>query len=100
MALFEASSLSVGSVIVETTQQKGHDPAFWASKASDKIVSVGGECHPIIADQAEAFKKNVEATVLFYIQEAIKSDRTTLIAELEKQGQVEMAKIIRSLSWR
>ena len=57
MALFEASSLSVGSVIVETTQQKGHDPAFWASKASDKIVSVGGECHPIIADQAEAFKK-------------------------------------------
>ena len=33
----------------------------------------------------------------YYIKEAIKSDRTTLIGELEKQGQSEMANIIRRL---
>ena len=97
MALFEASTLEVGSVVVATTQDKGHDPEFWAKAASDRIVSVGGNCHPLIAQQAEAFKQSVEKTVSFYIKEAIKSDRTTLIAELERQGHADMANIIRSL---
>ena len=97
MALFEASALEVGSVVVATTQDKGHDPEFWAKAASDRIVSVGGNCHPLISQQAEAFKDSVEATVSFYIKEAIKSDRTTLIAELERQGHEDMASIIRSL---
>lgn len=97
MALFEASTLEVGSVVVATTQDKGHDPEFWAKAASDRIVSVGGNCHPLIAQQAEAFKQSVETTVSFYIKEAIKSDRTTLIAELESQGHADMASIIRSL---
>ena len=97
MSLFEASTLDVGSVVVATTQDKGHDPEFWANAASDRIVSVGGNCHPLIAQQAEAFKESVKATVSFYIKEAIKSDRTTLIAELERQGHGDMASIIRSL---
>lgn len=97
MGLFEASSLEIGSVVVETTQNKGHSPEFWAKAAADRIVSVGGECHPLIAQQAEAFKESVRSTVMFYIQEAVKSDRTTLIAELEGQGHTDMANIIRSL---
>ena len=97
MSLFEASTLEVGSVLVSTTQDKGHDPEFWAKAAADRIVSFGGNCHPLIAQQAEAFKQSVEKTVEFYIKEAIKSDRTTLIAELERQGHADMAKIIRSL---
>ena len=97
MALFEASTLEVGSVVVATTKDKGHDPEFWAKAAADKIVSVGGNCHPLIAQQAEAFKQSVEKTVEFYIKEAIKSDRTTLIAELERQSHADMANIIRSL---
>ena len=97
MGLFEAPSLEIGSVVVETTQNKGHSPEFWAKAAADRIVSVGGECHPLIAQQAEAFKESVRSTVMFYIQEAVKSDRTTLIAELEKQGQQEMANILRRM---
>ena len=97
MGLFEASSLEIGSVVVETTQNKGHSPEFWAKAAADRIVSVGGECHPLIAQQAEYFKESVRSTVMFYIQEAVKSDRTTLIAELEGQGHTDMANIIRSL---
>ncbi len=97
MSLFEAPALEIGNVLVATTQDKGHDPEFWAKAAADRIVSVGGNCHPLIAQQAEAFKQSVEATAVFYIKEAIKSDRTTLIAELEKQGHADMANIIRSL---
>jgi hypothetical protein len=60
-------------------------------------VSVGGNCHPVIAEQAEAFKEMVQTLVCLYMKEAIKSDRTTLIAELEKQSQPEMANILRRL---
>ena len=87
----------VGQVFVTTTQQKGHDPDFWAQSASDRIISVGNNSHPLIAQQAEAFKENVQKIILYCIQEAIKSDRTTLIAELEQQGQQDMANILRRL---
>jgi hypothetical protein len=93
----QSPKLEVGNVSVAVTSNKGHDPEFWAQATADRIVSVGGDCHPVIAEQAEAFKEAVRATVLYYIKEAIKSDRTTLIAQLERQGHKDMADIIRSL---
>jgi|TARA_X000001382_G_scaffold48606_1_gene32937 hypothetical protein len=95
--MFEPSTLEIGNVLVTATQNRGHDPEFWAQSAADRIVSVGSNCHPAIAQQAEAFKESVRATALHYMKEAIKSDRTTLIAELERQGHKDMADIIRSL---
>jgi len=95
--MFESSTLEIGNVLVTATQNRGHDPEFWAQSAADRIVSVGSNCHPAIAQQAEAFKESVRATALHYMKEAIKSDRTTLTAELERQGHKDMADIIRSL---
>jgi len=95
--MFEPSTLEIGNVLVTATQNRGHDPEFWAQSAADRIVSVGGNCHPAIAQQAEAFKESVRATALHYMKEAIKSDRTNLIAEQERQGHKDMADIIRSL---
>ena len=97
MAFFEATQMQVGAVNVSTTENKGHDLEFWAQAAADRIVSVGGNCHPLIAQQAEAFKESVQKTIEFYIKEAINSDRTTLIAALEKQGHKDMADILRRL---
>ena len=68
MSFFNASQTNVGSVVVATTQDKGHDPQFWAKAASDRIVSVGGTCHPLIAQQAEAFKQSVETTGVFTLK--------------------------------
>ena len=72
--------LELGQVFVTTTEQKGHSADFWAQSASDRIVSVGKNAHPLIAQQAEAFKEMVQTLVCLYMKEAIKSDRTTLIA--------------------
>ena len=91
------SSFEVGKVDVTTTQNMGHDPDFWAEQATKRIVSIGGNCHPLIAQQAEAFREAVLQQISYYMKEAIKSDRTTLIAELENQGQQEMANILRRL---
>ena len=97
LVLITPSEMGVGNVLVSTTENKGHDPDFWADSAADRIVSVGGNCHPAIAEQANEFKRAVRATVLFYIKEAIRSDRVTLAAEFENQGHADMANIIRSL---
>ena len=97
MAFFEAPKLEIGNVLVATTNNKGHDPEFWAQTIADRIVSVGGNCHPSIAQQAEEFKEAVRSTALHYIKEAIKSDRATLTAEFEHQGHKNMADIIRRL---
>tara|TARA_R100000005_G_C4793694_1_gene89121 strand:- start:179 stop:469 length:291 start_codon:yes stop_codon:yes gene_type:complete len=95
--LVEAPQTEIGNVLVTTTVDRGHDPSFWAQSAADRIVSVGSQCHPAIAQQAEAFKESVRVTVLYYMIEAIKSDRTTLIAEFEHQGHKDMADIMRGL---
>ena len=95
--LIETPEVSVGEVFVVTTENGGHAPEFWAQTIADRIVSVGGNCHPAIAQQAEEFKEAVRATALHYIKEAIKSDRTTLTAEFERQGHKDMADIIRRL---
>ena len=95
--MFAESETAVGQVVVTTTVDRGHDPSFWADRAVDRIVSVGGNCHPLIAQQAEAFKEAVHKTVELCIKEAIKSDRTTLIAELERQGHKDMADILRRI---
>ncbi len=84
-------------VDVSTTKHKGHDVEFWAEKPTNRIVSVGSNSHPAIQEQAQAFKDQVYTAVLFYMVEAIKSDRTTLTAMLEKNQQKEMADIIRRL---
>ena len=82
--------MEVGSVLVTTTTNKGHDPEFWAQTIADRVVSVGGNCHPVIAQQAAEFKDAVKATALHYIKEAIKSDRTTLTAEFELMTTTEI----------
>jgi hypothetical protein len=95
--LVEAPNMEVGNVLVTTTKNKGHSIEFWADSAANRIVSVGGNCHPLIAQQAEAFKEDVKKVVAFYLAEAVKSDRTTLIAKLENQGHQDMADILRRL---
>jgi hypothetical protein len=95
--LKETPQIEIGEVGVTTTQWAGHDVDYWAEQTTNKIVSIGGNCHPIIAQQAEAFRDAVLQQISYYMKEAIKSDRTTLIAQLEKQGQPEMADILRRL---
>ena len=95
--MFDLAISDVGSVGVTTTEYKGHDPEFWAKEATERIISIGDKSHPAIREQAEAFKNHVYSVILHNIKEAIKSDRTTLIAELERQGHKDMADIIRSL---
>ena len=87
----------VGNVNVVTTNNAGLPIEHWAERATNTIVSVGSNSHPLIKEQAEAFKEQVRHVVKYYMDEAVKSDRTTLIDELEMNNQKDMADILRRL---
>jgi|TARA_R100001594_G_scaffold12858_1_gene28195 hypothetical protein len=95
--MIEVGTSGVGSVDVVTTNNAGLPVEHWAERATNTIVSVGGNSHPIIQEQAEAFKEQVFHAVKYYMDEAVKSDRTTLIAQLELNGHKDMADILRRL---
>ena len=97
MAFFDASKLEVGSVIVETTVNKGHDPEFWAAQATKKICEVSMEAPEHVKQQAIAFQNQVYTVILHSIKNAINSKNVTYVNLLRQQGHEDMAKIIKEL---
>ena len=89
--------LSVGNVMVDPTQNKGHDPEFWAEQITKKICEVSADAAPHVRQQAEAFQNYIYTIVLYGIKNAITSDRTTMVNLLNNQGHNDMAKIIKEL---
>ena len=84
-------------VDVHTTSNRGWTPEELADRALAKLISVSDTADEQVKAQALVFKEQIREVLVFYMKEAIKSDRTTVCAELEKQGQNELANIIRKL---
>jgi len=88
---------NIGEVVVQTTTNRGFSPEELAQRATDQIVTVSSEAEPIVRQQAEAFKSRIYHVVLGIINQAIKSDRTTLCNEFVQQGHPDIADILRRL---
>jgi len=84
-------------VDVKTTSNRGFTPQEIAKRCSDRLISVSDTASPLIRDQARAYKNQMEKLIAHYMQEAIKSDRTTLYNLLKSQGHGDVAEIIRRL---
>jgi hypothetical protein len=95
--MIEFSETEAGSVQVITTNNAGLSVDHWAERATNTIISVGSQSHPLIAEQAKAFKEDVFRTIKYYMEEAIKSDNTSRIAELEQADHLDMAEILRKM---
>jgi hypothetical protein len=94
MTMTEKGVLLGGQVSVLTTNNRGFMPEEIAERALDKIIYVGGNSHPAIRDQAEAFRENIRKVLVFYMKEAINSDRTTIAARLREAGHPELIKLL------
>ena len=84
-------------VTVQTTNNKGLSPEYWAERIMERLIAVSDNADPMVKAQAEAFKEHIHAVVLLYMKQAISSDRATVAGLLEKQGHKDMAEIIRRL---
>ena len=89
--------LKLGKVGVHTTQNKGHDPEFWAEQATKKICEVSMDAPEHVKQQALAFQNQVYTVILYTIKNAIKSQNTTYSNILSEQGHEDMAKILKEL---
>lgn len=88
---------SVGSFLVKTTQERGFTPEEISEDFLDKLIYVSMDAHPTIREQALAFKDRIRPVIVHYMKQAVRSDRTSLAAQLSKQGHHDMAEIIRRL---
>ena len=88
---------AVGNVLVQTTSNRGFTPEEVAERCLDRIVSVAEDATPEVRAQAQAFKENIRKLLVYYMKEAIKSDRTTVYNALCDAGQKDLAELIRRL---
>ena len=96
--MFEVAVKSnMGDVVVKTTENRGMSPEELAERAVEQIVGISASVDPVVRQQAEAFKSRIYHVVLGIINQAIKSDRTTLMNEFIQQGHPDIADILRRL---
>ena len=94
---FEGVTLSPGIVEVQTTQHRGFTPEEVADRCLNKLLSVSDTALPVIRDQAIAYKEHMRAVIVFYMKEAVQSDRTTVNKSLCPASSKALLTVVLSL---
>jgi|TARA_B100001540_G_C15796693_1_gene637983 hypothetical protein len=97
MSITVNTEMSLGNVIVDTTENSGHPIEYWAEKATHKIIQYSDNVDPVLQQQAKEFKNTIYTVVLDHMKKAVQSDRTTLVYTLEKEGHKCGSDIIRRM---
>jgi len=84
-------------VSVQTTSGRGFTPEEVAKRCADRLMYVSETAPLEIREQAMAFKDHIERVVVFYMREAIASDRTTVYNTLKNAGHNDLAEMIRRI---
>jgi len=89
--------MSVGSVEVKTTNNRGFTPEEVAKLCADRLMLVADDAPPAIKDQALAYKEQMQAVIAVYMKQAIQSDRTTVYNAIKDAGHEKLAEYIRKM---
>ena len=95
--MVEGGKISPGIVEVQTTDHRGFTPEEVAERCLNKLISVSDTAPPAIKEQALAYKDHLSSVLVFYMKEAVTSDRTTVYNALCDAGQKDLAELIRRL---
>ena len=93
----EKFETSLGDLEIKTTNYRGHSIEEVAKMATDKLISVSDTAPEPIKTQAHAFRELCQKVIVYYMQEAVNNHICTVCNQLEKQGQKDLANIIRRL---
>ena len=75
---------SIGSIGVDTQQNRGHPPEYWAERATDRICGISENAEGHVRQQAEAFRVAIYNTILYYIKQSINSeDLAKILTEIK-----------------
>jgi len=87
----------IGNVNVLATSNRGASPDEYAAMARRRILATAASAPQPIRDQAEAFGDEIEKVIAHFIKSALRSDRTTIQAELVRAGHPELAEAVKRL---
>jgi hypothetical protein len=91
------SVAEIGMVRVYTTEHRGFTAEEIAERALDKIIYVGERSHPLLLEQAHAFKGQLRTVLVHYLKEAQDNERLTIAAKLRASGHHNIADILGEL---
>ena len=86
-----------GWVNVFTTDNRGFTPEEIADRALDKLLHIGDKSHPVIREQAFAFREQLRGVLVQYMAEAQQNERATIAAKLRAAGYPQIADMIGEL---
>ena len=66
MSITVNTEMSLGNVIVDTTENSGHSIEYWAEKATHKIIQYSDNVDPVLQQQAKEFKNTIYTVCLLY----------------------------------
>ena len=89
--------MSVGSVEVKTTNNRGLHLKRLLNLCVDSLMIVSDDAPPAIKDQALAYKEQMQAVIAVYMKQAIQSDRTTVYNAIKDAGHKKLAEYIRKM---
>lgn len=76
---------------------RGWTPEDIAERFMARLIVVAETAPPPIRDQAEAFRAQAHALALFYLREAVRSDRTTVANRLREAGFRDSAALVQEI---
>lgn len=86
--------MSLGTVKVMTTSNRGFTADEIAERALDRILYIGDQAHPTISAQAHAFRENIRQVLVRYLNEMAQNERVTMAAKLRDAGHPELVNIL------
>ena len=96
--MFETSlNLPKEPIVNVMTQNRGRTVEEVADRCLQIIIAVSDTAPPVIRDQAIAFKDHIRPLLIFYMKEAINSDRTTVYNLIRDAGHPDVAEFLRRL---
>ena len=66
MSITVNTEMSLGNVIVDTTENSGHSIEYWAEKATHKIIQYSDNVDPVLQQQAKEFKNTIYTVAVSY----------------------------------
>ncbi len=69
----------LGEIKAVSVSGRGFTPEEVAEMALEKIVYVGEGSHPVIREQAEAFRSQIRAVLVRYMRQAVASTECRLV---------------------
>lgn len=87
-------SVLLGGFTIKSVDGRGFTPEEIADSAVDKIIYVGENSHPLVREQAQAFKNRIRELLVGYFKDVVASHNTTIANRLRDAGHPELVKLL------